>query len=339
MPTIYDLSRQLGLGVSTISKALNGYSDVSEKTRQRVLEAAREMGFQPNSNAQALKTKRSRLIGVLHQDIQGGGLMHPHFGTILEYFRRSVEEHGYELMLMNQNTGRRRRSFVEQCRYRNFEGMLIMVAEQNDPDVQQLIAGEVPKVLVDAECPGQCSVLSDNVQGGIQAVEYLYAMGHRRIAHLAAPLKTLAGDERMAGYREGLTRVGLKFEPELTIEAPGYRVNDGRTAMSALLRRSGAFSAVFTGSDSLAFGAMDVLRQRGILVPEQISIVGFDNLDSNMMSLWPLTTIAQNREQIGRMAADMLFKQISGQSPEVKNLRLPVQLVERTSCTPLKHNY
>ena len=143
----------------------------------------------------------------------------------------------------------------------------------------------------------------------------------------------------MAGYREGLTRVGLKFEPELTIEAPGYRVNDGRTAMSALLRRSGAFSAVFAGSDSLAFGAMDVLRQRGILVPEQISIVGFDNLDSNMMSLWPLTTIAQNREQIGRMAADMLFKQISGQSPEVKNLRLPVQLVERTSCTPLRHNY
>ena len=191
MPTIYDLSRQLGLGVSTISKALNGYSDVSEKTRQRVLEAAREMGFQPNSNAQALKTKRSRLIGVLHQDIQGGGLMHPHFGTILEYFRRSVEEHGYELMLMNQNTGRRRRSFVEQCRYRNFEGMLIMVAEQNDPDVQQLIAGEVPKVLVDAECPGQCSVLSDNVQGGIQAVEYLYAMGHRRIAHL--PHRRLAG--------------------------------------------------------------------------------------------------------------------------------------------------
>lgn len=136
MPTIYDLSRQLGLGVSTISKALNGYSDVSEKTRQRVLEAAQEMGFQPNSNAQALKTKRSRLIGVLHQDTQGGGLMHPHFGTILEFFRRSVEEHGYELMLMNQNTGRRRRSFVEQCRYRNFEGMLIMVAEQNDPDVQ-----------------------------------------------------------------------------------------------------------------------------------------------------------------------------------------------------------
>lgn len=339
MPTIYDLSRHLGLGVSTISKALNGYSDVSEKTRQRVLEAAREMGFQPNSNAQALKTKRSRLIGVLHQDIQGGGLMHPHFGTILEYFRRSVEEHGYELMLMNQNTGRRRRNFVEQCRYRNFEGILIMVAEKNDPDVQQLIASEVPKVLVDAECPGQCSVLSDNIQGGIQAVEYLYSRGHRRIAHLAAPLETLAGNERMSGYREGLARVGLKFEPELVTEAPGFRVSDGFAAMGALLRRSGAFSAVFAGSDSLAFGAMDALRQRGIHVPEQISMVGFDNLDSNMMSLWPLTTIAQDRERIGRTAADLLFRQITGQDIETRQLRLPVQLVERTTCIELKHNY
>lgn len=339
MPTIYDLSRQLGLGVSTISKALNGYSDVSEKTRQRVLEAAREMGFQPNSNAQALKTKRSRLIGVLHQDIQGGGLMHPHFGTILEYFKRSVEERGYELMLMSQNAGRRRRSFVEQCRYRNFEGMLIMVAEQNDPDIQHLLALDVPKVLVDFEYTDQCSVLSDNVQGGIQAVEYLYKLGHRRIAHLAAPQKTLAGSERLAGYRQGLARVGLQFEPELVQEATGYQLNDGRLAMSALLRRSGAFSAVFAASDSLAFGAMDILKQRGILVPEQISMVGFDNLDSSMMSLWPLTTIAQNREQIGRTAADLLFKQISGSQPEEKALRLPVRLVERTSCVEIKHNY
>lgn len=337
MPTIYDLSRALGLGVSTVSKALNGYTDVSESTRRRVWQAAREMGFQPNSNAQALKTKRTHIIGVLNEDDGGSGLIHPHFGLILEHFKRTVEEHGYELMLMNHLSGKRHRSYLEQCRYRGFDGLMVLVANALDPGLKQLLEFSIPKVLVDFEFEQEPSVLADNVGGGEMAVDYLCRLGHRRIAHIAAPLSSVCGRERLEGYKHGLERQGLAWDERLVVEAKGFRVQDGQESMRRLLLRFPTEqrpTAVFANCDSLAYGIIDAARQAGLRVPAQLSVVGFDNLDNDMMMLTPLTTMDQHQPVLGRVAAEMLLSQMRGVTLVEPKRRLPVTLVERETCAP-----
>ena len=335
MATIYDLAKSLGLSVSTTSKALNGYPDVSEKTRQRVLAAAQAMQFEPSVNARMLVTKRSYLIGVLYVDFENMGLSHPHFNEILEHFKQEVEGAGYQIMFLGNKVGPKKRTLLENCRYRGLDAVLVMAADYTHPQVAELLQSNVLCVLVDFDFPERPSVLSDNLQGMEMLVEYLHSLGHRKMLHMAAPRGTPSGEERLAGFEKALARRNLDFSMEQVIFAKGFGFRDGYEAMERLLAHGPHGTAILCNCDALASGAIYCLSQHGLRVPQDISVTGFDNVNEDQMSPWRLTTIAQPRAQIGSAAADMCVSLIEGLEVLPAVTRLPVSLVVRSSCAPV----
>ncbi len=335
LPTIYDLAKSLNLSVATTSKALNGYADVSEKTRQRVLAAAKAMQFEPSVNARMLVTKRSYLIGILYVDFENMGLSHPHFNEILEHFKQEVEEAGYQIMFLGNKVGPKKRTLLENCRYRGLDAVLVMAADYSHPQVAELLQSDVHCVLVDFDFAGRPSVLSDNLQGMDLLVEYLHSMGHTKMLHMAAPRGTPSGEERLAGFAKALEHRGLPFSMDQVIMAEGFGFQDGYAAAQRLLARGYDATALLCNCDALASGALYCLSQHGIRVPQDISVTGFDNVNEDQMSPWRLTTVAQPRAQIGSMAADMCISLIEkGGVPPIVT-RLPVSLIVRSSCAPV----
>jgi LacI family transcriptional regulator len=333
--TIYDLAKSLNLSVSTTSKALNGYQDVSDKTRQRVLAAARAMQFEPSVNARMLVTKRSYLIGILYVDFENMGLSHPHFNEILEHFKREVEAAGYQIMFLGNKVGPKKRTLLENCRYRGLDAVLVMAADYTHPQVAELLQSGVHCVLVDFAFPGRPSVLSDNLQGMEMLVDYLHSLKHTKMLHMAAPRGTPSGEERLEGFQQALARRNLPFSMDQVIFAKGFGFQDGYEAMERLISGGIYGTALLCNCDPLASGAMYCLSQHGLRVPQDISVTGFDNVNEDQMSPWRLTTIAQPRAQIGSMAADMCISLIEGVQVPPLVTRLPVSLVVRSSCASL----
>ena len=335
MPTIYDLAKSLNLSVATTSKALNGYSDVSEKTRQRVLAAAKAMQFEPSFNARMLITKRSYLIGILYVDFENMGLSHPHFNEILEHFKREVEEAGYQIMFLGNKVGPKKRTLLGNCRYRGLDAVLIMAADYSHPQVAELLQSDVRCVLVDFGFEGRPSVLSDNHQGMDLLVGYLHRLGHTKMLHMAAPRGTPSGEERLEGFARALQARQLPFSMDQVVFAEGFGFQNGYAAMERLLSKGYDETALLCNCDALASGAMYCLARHGLHVPQDISVTGFDNVNEDQMSPWGLTTIAQPRAQIGSMAADMCISLIEGNAVPPVVTRLPVSLIVRSSCAPI----
>ncbi len=335
MPTIYDLAKSLGLSVASTSKALNGYPDVSEKTRQRVLAAAKAMQFEPSVNARMLVTKRSYLIGILYVDFENMGLSHPHFNEILEHFKREVEAAGYQIMFLGNKVGPKKRTLLENCRYRGLDAVLVMAADYTHPQVAELLNSNVHCVLVDFDYQGHPSVLSDNYQGMDLLVSYLQSLGHVRMMHMASPRGTPSGEERLNGFARALADRKLPFSMEQVVFAEGFGFRDGFAAMEKLLDRGLSGTALLCSCDALASGAMYCLAQHGVDVPRSLSVTGFDNVNEEQMSPWHLTTIAQQRAKIGSMAADLCISLIEGRETPPVTTRLPVSLVVRSTCAPV----
>lgn len=329
--TIYDLAKSLGLSVSTASKALNGYPDINPETRRRVLEEAQRMGFEPNSAARSITTKRSYLIGIVYRE-DGEGLMHPHFAEILENFRKAMEEHGYQLMFIGDSTGNVQRTILQTCRYRSLDGVLVMAVDRQKPGVEEFLNSSVPMVLVDFEWPGRNSVLSDNQGGMEQVVDHLYELGHRDFLYLSAPRHSPAGEERLMGVTRALESHGIALPPSRIVEAESFDFKSGYQAVERALKNGTEFTAVITAYDRLAFGAIYCLREHGLRVPEDVSITGFDDLNSDQMFFWQLTTVEQQRSQIGAEAARVLLKSMLERKHKAERFRLPVRLVKRATC-------
>lgn len=330
--TIYELAKHLKLSVSTTSKALNGYPDVNEKTRRRVIKAASELGYEPSIAAQSITTKRSYLVGVVYIENTGIGLMHPHFSEILEYFKQEIERSGYQLMFVGESTGTTRRTLLQMCRYRALDGLLIMAADRTHPEVIEVLKSDIPAVLVDFEWPPRPSVLSDNIAGIRMVVDYLFGLGHRRFIYLAGPTNQIAFELRQEGLFAALAAHGIAPEAVHLCESPGIDFQCGYDAMKAMLPHIGDATAVIGTYDGMMIGAMCCLRDENIRVPEDISLTGFDNIINDQVDYWQLTTVAQPRATIGTMAGQQLIKNMEEKTCEGESVLLPLRLIERGSC-------
>ena len=184
MSSLKDLARECGVSVATVSKALNGQSDISAATRDRVREAARRMGYVPNMAARAMKTNRTYNLGVLFVDERQSGLSHESFSAVLDSFKVQVEKLGYDITFVNRNLGGRTMTYLEHCHYRGVDGAVIACVDFNDPQVVELVNSDVPVVTIDHVFNNRMAVLSDNVNGLSALVRYAYANGHRRIAFI-----------------------------------------------------------------------------------------------------------------------------------------------------------
>ncbi|WP_435924212.1 LacI family DNA-binding transcriptional regulator [Paenibacillus sp. DYY-L-2] len=331
MITIYDIAKATGFSPTTVSKVFNGYSDVSPKTRRKIMETAEELGYVPNAQARSLTMKRSWTIGVLYIEPSGAGMLHPYFAGVIEGFKSIATSRGYDLMFLSKDIGGKKSSYLERCKIRGIDGVVVILPDYSDPYFTELLESDIPCVLLDQESESKSTVYSDNFDGSKQAVEYLHRLGHREIAHIGGG-DSFAGRKRHAGYLQAMESLGLPIQSEHIIQGSyDYTVETGKMAMERLLQASVRPTAVFAAGDNLAVGAMMTLKKQGLRVPEDISIIGFDDIEMAKYLTPQLTTVRQDTYALGSKAADMLISSIEG-GERTPSAMIPVELMIRESC-------
>lgn len=334
MVTIYDIAEKAGFSPTTVSKVFNGYTDVSQKTRRKILDTAEQLGYLPNAHARSLTTKRSWTIGVLFVEPSGAGILHPYFAGVIEGFKRIATSKGYDLMFISKDIGGKKSGYLEHCKIRGVDGVVVILPDYRDPYYAELLESSIPCVLLDQESVSKSTISSDNIEGSKRAVEYLYALGHRRIAHIGGG-QSFAGEKRMQGYLQAMKELGVPANPEYIIQGSyDYTVESGKHAMEELLRCTQVPTAVFAAGDNLAVGAMMAIREHGLSVPGDISIVGFDDIEMAKFLTPALTTVRQNTYLLGSRAADMLIYSIEEGANSQSDM-ISVELVVRDSCRPI----
>ncbi len=314
MSTIREVSQAAGVSISTVSRVLNRSGPVSRRTQERVLAAVAQLGYTPNAFARGLVTRRSGGIGATVTDLSD-----PFFGLMLKGIEERVEHGGMHLIVTDGHghVHAERESVAFLTRH-NADAVIAYLQQVPDEDILGWARSDRPLLVVARHVPGMTArcLFIDNVEGGGIATRHLLMMGHRHIAHISGPMALVDGRDRLEGYRRTLAETGLAFEPGLVVEAD-FTAAGGSSAMQRLLDRGARFSAVFAGNDMMAAGAMDVLRARGIRVPEDVSVVGFDDLPMVRYLYAPLTTVRQPVLEMGRAAADLALAALRGEEVEV----------------------
>lgn len=309
MVSMKDIAKQCHVSVASVSKALNGYSDIGEETRNLIITTAHEMGYLPNSSARALKTKKSYNLGVLFVDAAMNGLTHEYFNHVLESFKYRAEEKGYDITFIAGNTAGQKMSFYERCRYRGVDGVLVACFKYYEEDIQDLIRSDLPVVTIDHTFEGKIAVVSNNVQGMEELVSYIYSMGHKKIAYIHGD-DTPVTRNRLSGFYRTTQRYGLEI-PDEYVKASSYRdLEMAAKATGELLDLPNPPTCIMYSDDYAAVGGMNEIRERGLRIPEDISITGYDGIDLVRMMEPKLTTLCQDTRKIGRMAAEKLISLI-----------------------------
>ena len=323
-----DLAQLTGFSLSTISKVINNKGRISEKTRQIVMDKVKELHFVADYHAQALAKKSTKIIGVIFPDDLGGGFSHPFYSVVLDSFRKTIEKKGYEMLFLSPNMGEHNMSYIEYCRYRKVDGVLVVTFNHSDQQLIDLVNSDIPLVCTDLNDYKTLTVSSDDYKGGQLAAQYLLDQGHKNIMHIAGPLTVAAALNRFLGYEQimkenGIDNYKLRVANNFTFEY-GYHT------VLELVERGRVPTGLFVASDWMAIGAIKVLNDHGYRVPEDISVIGFDNIEVFRYYSPSLTTISQNAVEIGNKAATLLNDSILGK--DVESIIVDVELIERESC-------
>jgi len=328
---IREIARLAGVSTATVSKVLNNYTEVSDSTKERILKIVEEVGYIPNSSARALSTKRTWLIGIVYSEHLNIGLEHNYFSGVLEAFKREAESLGYDVVFISGGEI----GYLKRCQVRNVDGAFVVTADLLDTGLTELFDSDIKCVTTDVPYKSIPLVCSDNHQGSVLVVKHLHELGHRRIAHIAGPLSTLAGFERLEGYKTGLSEVGLKYDPSLVIQSEEYDSNSGYICMKQLLELPKPPTAVYAMCDLTALGVMRAINEKGLKVGEDISVVGFDDIQLASHTHPALTTVKQDRKAIGKSLAQTLHKRINNKKVE-ERIIIPTMLIERASTAKVK---
>jgi LacI family transcriptional regulator len=336
--TLRDVASAAGVHPATASRALNPGTRllVSEETAQRVTEAAERLGYRPNSVARSLRTRRSHSVGVLIPDLNN-----PLFPPIIRGIEDRLAEHGYVALIGNTDAdpGKERLVF-DQMRARHVDGFVLATATLNSPILDEAAAAELPVVLMNriAQDYPFSSVSVDNEQGVRAAVAHLVSLGHRRIGHIAGPQDVSTGAARLRGYQEAMRSHGLTVEAGDVVYATGYTVEEGLRCARELLEDGTELTAVVAANDMLAVGCYGALDALGLRCPEDLSVVGFNDMRFVDRLHPPLSTVRFPHYQVGTEAARLLIERIeSGESP-VKILFLAPELVARGSTVAIEQS-
>ena len=309
MITIKDISRECSVSPATVSKALNGYTDISEETRELVLETARRLHYVPNKAAQLLKTKQSHSIGVLFVDKTMSGLTHEYFSAVLDGTRAEAEKLGYDLTFIGKTDEPGAFSYVEHCRYRGIDGVVIASVDFNDPAVRELALSEIPVVTIDHQYEGISCVMSDNEEGPYELVRYLAGLGHKRIAFIHGE-QTLVTEKRIEGYRKAMEDFHCEFREEYLVEGRYHDPERSGRATRALMALKERPTAILFSDDYSYLGGATELEKEGLSIPEDISAVGYDGIYLSTVLRPKLTTWFQDAKAIGQESAKRLVDEI-----------------------------
>ncbi|MCC3373851.1 LacI family DNA-binding transcriptional regulator [Cohnella sp. REN36] len=329
--TIRDIAKAAGVSVATVSKVLNGYTTVSKATRENVLRIVADMQFRPNTAARALVGRRSMTLGVFLTT----GIAHPFFVSLLGGIDEALQARGYDLIYLSQLSAHPDYNFVQHCLSRNVEGVLVFGFQHDQLNMDELVDAGIPAMFIDLDRTGPRAgyISSDNAAAIEQAVAYLDGLRHRRIAFITGIPGSYTGERRLAGFRQGLADRRLPYRPDYIAEGDFSR-ESGYAAMRRLLALPERPTAVVCCSDRSAFGAIDAIREAGLSVPDDISIIGFDDIEAAGNVRPALTTVRQDMRAIGRTAIEMLDRLVVDPDCPSPEIILPTELIVRETCAP-----
>lgn len=307
MVSMKDISAACGVSIATVSKALNDHRDIGAETKEHIRQVAKQMGYSPNSAAKALKTNRTYNLGVLFVDDDQSGLTHDYFAYVLDSFKNTAEQKGYDITFINAcKSGFRRMSYLEHSRYRGFDGVMIACVNFYDPEVEELVRSEIPVVTIDHIFNNRISIISDNVKGMRDLLTYIYEQGHRKIAYIHGADSSVT-QSRLSSFYHTAEELGLNIPDEYILEA-AYR--DTKTAYQMterLLDLKDSPTCICYADDFSFFGGMKAIQDRGLRIPEDISAAGYDGIRVASHIEPQLTTVRQDTTSLGKLAAEKLI--------------------------------
>jgi DNA-binding LacI/PurR family transcriptional regulator len=334
--TIKDVAKQAGVSHSTVSRALHGSSLISDETVDRIRQIAGEMGYFPSAAARSLKTNRSRALGVIVSNIDD-----PFFSEILQGIEEGAQERSYSLLMAaSQRDPEREQAIVRDMRERQVDGLIICSASFSAGQQRKLLEFDIPIVMVNNHAAEEYrySIYHDDVDGSRQVIRHLLELGHKKIAYLGNSLSGRVTLDRLTGFRQEMEASGLDIPDEYIYEMPGSNPEDGLAALNHFLELPKRPTALFCFNDMLAIGVLKGLQGVGIRVPEDFSVVGFDNIVFSAYTNPPLTTLDQPKRYIGveaaRLILDLLDPVEGEKAPEQEIQKLKGKLLVRQSTAP-----
>lgn len=326
--TIKELSAHCGLSVSTVSKALNAYTDISAETRERVRRAAEELGYQPNAQARSLKLGRTFNLGVLYSDDTESGFTHSYFSPVLQAFKMEAEHRGYDITFITHHMGETRMTYLEHCRYRKVDGVCIVCSHFSDDEVVQLVNSSLPVVTIDHVFHDRTCVQSQNRQGMEELTRHLIDKGHRRIAYVTGDAGSVT-DVRTISFLRAMNNAGLEVPEGYLMPGAYHNPAATRDATLKLLSTSPRPTCILMPDDYAALGGIEAITSSGLRIPQDISVAGFDGVKLLRLCKPVLTTVEQDTQRIGREAARQLVHLIEHPKTTYHDLiTIPCKLLE-----------
>ncbi len=339
-PTRDDVARAAGVSASTVSYVIgHGPRPVSEPTRKRVLAAMKELGYRPNVVARNLRRRQTSTIGLLLP-----GLVNPYFADVAEGVETAAAEAGLSVVLCQSGFDHKRElRCIEALIDDRIAGLVWVPLGDSEESIVQLTQFAIPMVLLDRVPVSMLDpvraglirlVSTDNVLGGELATRHLLELGHTRIGLISMTTELTHNQGRLNGYRRALEEAGIPFDESLIVQG-GYGYEHGRSSAHRLLDTPEPPTAILANYDVLAIGAISGIVERGLRVPEDISVVGYDDIEAARFAQPPLTTVAQPKEEMGRLSVQVLAKLINDDEPSPETTDMPVELVVRESTGPV----
>ena len=332
--TLKDLAAATGVSVNTVSHALAGKTDISAATRARVLAAAKELGYIRNRAASGLRSGKSRTVGVILPDIGN-----PNFAIILRGIESFFREKGYTVFVLNTNEDAKAEAdAVTAALGQNPDGIILCPVADDAENLTYLRSSGIPFTLIGRYTPGARAdyVVCDDEEGGYLAAKCLLCHGHREIAFFNGDCHISGTAERLAGARRALAEQGITLPPSRVLPLSVFG-RDNRGKIRDFFAKTQHVTGVIAFSDLLAYEAITVLNELGCRVPEDISVIGFDNICSDYALTPPLTSVSVRKKTMAHAAAELLFSKIEGENEEETHIILPTKLAERATTAPVKH--
>lgn len=335
MPTISDVARAAGVSTATVSRVLNGNTEVDPAMAASVRLAVKALAYRPSRIARSLRTRRSAVLALIISDIRN-----PFFTDMVRGVEDVAYANDYSLMLCNSDENLvKELDYLQLAMAENMAGVILAPASQSKTDITDLITHGMPVVTVDRRLNSTSvdRVLVDNAVGAEMAVNHLVQAGYRRIGYISGPTSISTGTERLAGYRAGVRNHHLPAAKGL-IRHGDFHEESGKTAMQQLLGLDERLDAVFVGNNLMTLGALDAISESGLTVPDDIAVVGFDDMAWAPLLRPSLTTVAQPTYDLGAETARMLLGRVKGYSGAARELMLEPTLRVRSSSAPRTPN-
>ncbi|MDM5316968.1 LacI family DNA-binding transcriptional regulator [Fictibacillus sp. b24] len=333
-PTIKDVAKHANVSIATVSRIVNGLPGYSEETKKKVQQSIEALGYQPNAIARGLINKRTQTIGVLFPEVSG-----MLSSEVLEGVENAAHDGGFSVIVCNTtSSGKRTVKYLRLLQEKRVDGIIFASEDVKEEYYKIFQEMQVPVVLVSTASTHYKLpfVRVNDYEGAYEATEYLIQKGHTEIGMIGGSHHDpIAGVPRMQGFKEALQKHGLPFSDNHVTTNEGYRFQNGKESLPLLLKKLPQMTALFAASDEMAIGAMSAAHELGIKVPQELSIIGYDNLKIAEMCYPALTTVSQPLKDMGQTAGEILVNLIKGEQKEAESRYMPFSIIERQSVSDL----